>query len=309
MGANHLGAKNGVTSETILEMISQGEGQLIEWKDSRILSDSFKLARSISALANTKGGFVLIGVKDNGSLEGLKFKKEHETQIMSISSEKVNPPIRIDFTKVSILGQGDVYAIRVPDRGNKPFHGVKTRDGLVYFTRVGSTIRELQPNELSRGTARRVKIEPYSPSDKGSMILTEKMVTRLSEKVNWSFDKAILFLTLTGVLVTVMTLGVLMALIYGAFGFSVASVSIWAYVPIVIGLFIGIYLISTLRIARETKCPVCKRYFKYKIVQSEILEKRNVDRDTEEWKILNIYRCESCGHEEENTDYEEHSKD
>ncbi len=292
----------------ILELIREGEGQLVEWKDSRIISDSFKLARSLSSLANTEGGFILVGVRNDGSLEGLKFKTEHETQIMNIASEKCNPPIRLQFANVAASKEADVYVLKVQRRESEPFHGVKTRDGLVYFTRVGSTIDELQPYELSARKEEGVKINPYTPAEKGTLFLIERLVIAISSNKNWSLEKTIRSLTIIGITILVVTLSFFMALIYGLIGISIASFPTGGYLLIIIDVIVGLFLTSTFSTARETKCPACRKYFKYKIAESEVLEKRNIDRDTEEWKVHNTLRCENCGYQAEKTKYEKHDR-
>ena len=47
------------------------------------------------------------------------------------------------------------------------YHGVRTKDGLVYFARVGSTIREMSRHELSETGDAGVEIAPYTQFEKG----------------------------------------------------------------------------------------------------------------------------------------------
>lgn len=49
-----------ITSNDILRLIEQGEGTKLEWKDSRVLDNPFKLAKSMTAMANQDGGIILI---------------------------------------------------------------------------------------------------------------------------------------------------------------------------------------------------------------------------------------------------------
>jgi len=58
----------------IEELISRGEGEMLDFKHS--INDSKKIARSVAAFANTKGGILLIGVKDNGSIVGVNSDEE-----------------------------------------------------------------------------------------------------------------------------------------------------------------------------------------------------------------------------------------
>ena len=57
------------------ELIEQGEHQQQDFKFE--VSDSKKIARTLSAFANTDGGRLLIGVKDNGHISGVRSDEEY----------------------------------------------------------------------------------------------------------------------------------------------------------------------------------------------------------------------------------------
>ena len=54
--------------------ISEGESQILDFKFA--LNDSRKIARSMSAFSNTDGGSLLLGVKDNGVIAGIRSEEE-----------------------------------------------------------------------------------------------------------------------------------------------------------------------------------------------------------------------------------------
>ena len=56
------------------ELISQGEHQQQDFKFE--ISDARKIARSLSAFSNTEGGRLLVGVKDNGKIAGVRSEEE-----------------------------------------------------------------------------------------------------------------------------------------------------------------------------------------------------------------------------------------
>jgi len=56
------------------KLISEGENQKLDFK--YCVSDSKKIARTLSAFANTDGGKLLIGVRDNGSIAGIRSDEE-----------------------------------------------------------------------------------------------------------------------------------------------------------------------------------------------------------------------------------------
>ena len=60
--------------ELIYELIEEGEHEEQDFKFS--ISDSRKIARSIAAFANNRGGRLLVGVKDNGNIAGIRSDEE-----------------------------------------------------------------------------------------------------------------------------------------------------------------------------------------------------------------------------------------
>ena len=62
-------------SEELLQRISLGENQCQDFKFA--ITDSKKIAKSLSAFANTDGGSLLIGVKDNGKIAGANIDEEY----------------------------------------------------------------------------------------------------------------------------------------------------------------------------------------------------------------------------------------
>ncbi|HOB77300.1 MAG: ATP-binding protein [Bacteroidales bacterium] len=79
--------------------ISQGEGQHLDFKFA--INDSKKIARSMSAFANADGGILLIGVKDNGKIVGIKSEEEYY-MIETAAMLYCKPSIKYDVIKHDI---------------------------------------------------------------------------------------------------------------------------------------------------------------------------------------------------------------
>jgi len=60
--------------EYLRKLIEKGESQHLDFKFA--ITDSRKIARSLVAFANTDGGTLLIGVKDNGKIAGIRSDEE-----------------------------------------------------------------------------------------------------------------------------------------------------------------------------------------------------------------------------------------
>ena len=79
-------------SNNIQKLIEEGEHQMLDFKFE--ISDSKKIARTLVAFANTDGGRLLIGVKDNGSISGIR--SEEEKYMIQTAAEMYCQPV-VDF--------------------------------------------------------------------------------------------------------------------------------------------------------------------------------------------------------------------
>ena len=61
-------------TDYIHRLIAEGEHQTQDFKFE--ISDACKIAKSLSAFANTEGGRLLVGVKDNGKIAGIRSEEE-----------------------------------------------------------------------------------------------------------------------------------------------------------------------------------------------------------------------------------------
>lgn len=74
-------------------LIEQGENQHLDFKYE--VSDAKKLARTFSSFANTEGGKLLIGVKDNGMIRGIA--TDEETYMLESAAHLYCKP-EVNFT-------------------------------------------------------------------------------------------------------------------------------------------------------------------------------------------------------------------
>ena len=108
----------------ITKLIEEGEHQRLDFKFE--IADSHKIARTLVAFANTDGGRLLIGVKDNGVLAGVRSEEEY---YMVEGSAKLccKPPV--DFTvKEWNLNKKTILEIIIPKSDQRP-HFAKQKDG------------------------------------------------------------------------------------------------------------------------------------------------------------------------------------
>ena len=100
----------------IKDLISEGEHQMLDFKFE--ISDSKKIARSLAAFANTDGGRLLVGVKDNGAIAGVRSAEELH-MIEAAAELYCQPPVRYSAKEWNVDGKAVVEVIIPKDMVDK----------------------------------------------------------------------------------------------------------------------------------------------------------------------------------------------
>ncbi len=119
----------------IKELIDGGEGSQVEFK--RKISSAEKIARALIAFANTKGGTILFGVDDDGSIVGVESEKTELDLIEVAGNHFCDPPIAPSIAIVPFNSK-DVIAASVDESDDKPHYFLSSDDGeeIKVFIRV-----------------------------------------------------------------------------------------------------------------------------------------------------------------------------
>lgn len=108
-------------SRYIHNLISKGEGMNLDFK--YCISDPHKIARTLSAFSNSEGGKLLIGVRDNGSLAGVRSDEEYY-MIDSAATLYCDPEVKIMTANHTVNGK-NILEVDVPRSAKVP---VKAKD-------------------------------------------------------------------------------------------------------------------------------------------------------------------------------------
>lgn len=108
----------------LLELIEEGESTVLEFK--RKVTRPIKIAREIAAFANTKGGYLLVGVDDDGSVVGVHSEKSEVDIIERACGFFIEPEIKPEIEIINVYGM-DVVSIYIAPSNNKP-HMLLTED-------------------------------------------------------------------------------------------------------------------------------------------------------------------------------------
>jgi ATP-dependent DNA helicase RecG len=103
-----------MTEAELLALIKEGESLRLEFKRDAPLSEA-DLVEAVACLANTEGGWLLLGVEDDGTISGLHPSRQpvKPAQIQALITNKTNPSVPVEVHVVP-TSKGTVLAIKVP---------------------------------------------------------------------------------------------------------------------------------------------------------------------------------------------------
>ena len=120
----------------ILDLVKVGEGYTLEFKES--YTDT--IGKTICAFANSSGGKIILGVKDNGEVKGYNLTNAVHSKIQDVARH-IDPSITVLVEKID----SQLTIITVPEGEDKPY----AHSGQ-YYIRIGATSQKMNRNELRR---------------------------------------------------------------------------------------------------------------------------------------------------------------
>lgn len=135
-----------MTKTELLELIKNRENSGVELKRDTI--DNRALAKELVAFANLRGGRVILGVEDDGSVIGIT-RERLEEWVMSSCRDKIRPELIPYFEIIRDVEPGKDIAVVQVDRG-WGVHHVWHNNHRTYYIRVGTQSREASAEELGR---------------------------------------------------------------------------------------------------------------------------------------------------------------
>ena len=129
-------------TQYIRQLVSEGEHCHQDFKFE--ISDARKIARSLSAFANTEGGRLLVGVKDNGKIAGIR-SEEEIYMIEAAATMYCCPKVEIETRTYLVegksvlevsIGEMAVKPVYALDEKNKPWAYIRIKDENILATPV-----------------------------------------------------------------------------------------------------------------------------------------------------------------------------
>jgi len=120
-------------TEKINFLLKEGEGLTVEFKEHF----TPRIDEGIVAFSNTRGGVILLGVRDERTVVGETLTSYMKARINSVA-RNCNPPTQVKIKQIQ-----DVVLIEVPQGEEKPYSC-----GSGYFRRLDGTTQKMTSHEL-----------------------------------------------------------------------------------------------------------------------------------------------------------------
>ncbi|HHT9137274.1 MAG TPA: ATP-binding protein [Candidatus Wunengus sp. YC60] len=114
-------------------LVQEGEGLTVEFKEHF----TPRIDEDIVAFANTKGGVILLGVRDDRTVSCEKLTNDMKARINSVA-RNCNPPVQVKIKQLQ-----NIIAVEVPQGEEKPYN---CSSG--YFRRLDGTTQKMSNHEL-----------------------------------------------------------------------------------------------------------------------------------------------------------------
>jgi predicted HTH transcriptional regulator len=149
----------------IQDLISKGEGETLDFK--REISSTSRIAKSIVSFANHKGGILLVGVNDDGTIAGVKTEEEkfmlEKSAVFFCKPEILLEIYERPFKKKMIL------EVVIPEGKDKPYYA-RDEDGKWWVhIRVGDQsllASKVVVDVLKRGSSKNPAVVEFSSKEK-----------------------------------------------------------------------------------------------------------------------------------------------
>lgn len=130
------------------KLILKGEDTSLEFKSKAKIEDVQDLAAEYVAFLNKRGGILLLGVEDDGQIDGFAPEEIEKCnqKLRSMAKDQIEPPVMLDSTNVT-TSSGIVIALTIEEGIDKPY---QTRKGSAFYIRSGDEKRHVSHRDELR---------------------------------------------------------------------------------------------------------------------------------------------------------------
>lgn len=132
-----------MNKQQLKELIENGENSSVEF--TLDTTSAIELAKEIVAFANFQGGVILLGVDDNGEIQGIK-KEKCESWVMDICQNNVYPQVIPFYEQIKISDNKIIAVVKIEQGEDKPYSVNKRH----YYLRMGSHSSPASKEQIRR---------------------------------------------------------------------------------------------------------------------------------------------------------------
>jgi predicted HTH transcriptional regulator len=109
----------------LLQLLTKKESTSLEFK--RMIDNPYKIARTLAAFANTSGGFLLLGINDDKSIQGVLSEQSEIEKLLKATDDLIDPPLSVSYQSFAINDK-KVLVVEITESHQKP-HQTRQPDG------------------------------------------------------------------------------------------------------------------------------------------------------------------------------------
>jgi predicted HTH transcriptional regulator len=189
----------------ILQLVAKGESEVLDFK--KTISSAAKIAKTLSAFSNHKGGRLLIGVNDNKMISGVR--SEDEKYMLDMAAGfYCKPEVMLTINEWELGGKTILEAI-VPEVANKPVYAKdETGKWWVYIRVKDQSLlaSKIVVDVLRRQTKQEGSLIQYTKHEESLLHyldeqpkITTKEVCKLLNISRWRAQKMLVNLVSAGI--------------------------------------------------------------------------------------------------------------
>lgn len=189
----------------LLLRIANGENEVLDFK--KTISSASKIAKTISAFANHKGGTLLVGVNDNKTISGVR--TDEEKYMLELAANfYLKPSTNLEIREWNFGGKTVLEAI-IPEGKDKPYYAKDEEGKWWVHIRVNDQsllASKVVVDVLKMNSGNQINIIKYS--DKEQIVLktmdkngrlTLKEICKMLNISRWRAQKMLVSLVSAGV--------------------------------------------------------------------------------------------------------------
>jgi len=142
--------------DELQRLIWEGENDGVDFKQR--ITKPEKIARTMVSFANTRGGIILVGVKDNGYVTGVDPEEEKHT-LQLAADFYCDPPVQVEYEEME-QDSRIVLKVTIPESIHKPHFAklkeddwrgyVRVKDTSVQSSKMVNKVLQQEPEQFER---------------------------------------------------------------------------------------------------------------------------------------------------------------